>query len=402
MRFSIPTIATFLAYVLAAPVAAPDVSAPAHGNGFVTIPLSRKPAPPPSKIPDFAAGSPLTKELVNAVNAYFVDVEIGGQKQTASLDTGSPFLWVWYTKSEACTTDYATQCQQDGAYNPALSTHSNDTQTTFSVQYGKGYDQGEYFTDTAAIGAAVVPKLKFGVNYGYPGDGGFSPIFGVGPNDSADSNFAGLLKSNGVIKRNVYGLSLAEATDKTTSEISFGAINTGRFDGTLKGLSIVNDGQDHYTVEGSGKFGSRTLFTDQNVVFDSGTSLTLLQSDAFSEFLGGLDDLGITYHDEGGALYSMDCADAGKISINYNFAGKNIVVAGEDLTIQASLIDTSYSDSSRCIIGVQDGDDMNLFGDTFLRAVYTVYDNDNQLVYVAQAAHGKANNYVVITDAIPQ
>lgn len=400
MRFSITAAATFVAYALAAPIAAPEAQT-SSSDGFLAVPLAHNSPIPPSKIPNFAAGDPITVKMINEVMAYFVELELGGQKNKVHIDTGSPFLWVWNSNSDTCQSDeYKDQCASDGSYNPSKSSTSEDLGSSFQIQYGKGHAEGEYYSDTAALGAAKVNKLKFGVDPNNVNEGGFGTVFGIGPNRDDASSFSKQLLNDGVTKRQVYGMSFGEPGDQSSSEVTFGAINTGRFEGNLEKLSYGNDG--HFTVKGSGKIGDTEILSNRDVILDSGTSLTFLETDAYYNFIGAIRDAGIQLHDQGQGITAYLCSDADKApDATFTFGKKEIKVSVKELSIQGSQISSQISDQI-CILGVALGDgSMNLFGDTFLRSVYTVYDLERQEVHIAQGKRGQANNYKVVTADVP-
>lgn len=119
MRFSITAAATFVAYALAAPIAAPEAeSSPA--DGVLAISLAHDAPLEASKIPNFAAGdNVISIEMINEVMSYYVNIELGGQKNKVHIDTGSQFLWVWNSQSQTCQSDqYKDQCATDGSYDP--------------------------------------------------------------------------------------------------------------------------------------------------------------------------------------------------------------------------------------------------------------------------------------------
>lgn len=401
MRFSITAAATFVAYALAAPIAAPEAQS-SPSDGFIAVSLAHNGPIEASKIPNFAAGEdPITIEMINEVMSYYVELELGGQKNKVHIDTGSQYLWVWNSNSQTCTSDkYRAQCASDGSYDPKKSSTSKDLGSSFFIQYGKGSAAGEYYSDTAALGAAKVDKLKFGVNPNYVNDGGFGTVFGIGPNADDASSFSKQLLNGGVTKRQVYGMSFGEPGDQSTSEVTFGAINTGRFEGDLEKLPYGNDG--HFTVKGSGKLGDTDFLSNGDVILDSGTSLTFLETANYYSFIGAIRDAGIQLSGQGQGINAYICSDADNApDVTFTFGNKEIKISIKELSIRADYVSSQNSDQV-CILGVTLGDgSMNLFGDTFLRSVYTAYDLERKEVHIAQAKRGQPNNYKVVTGDVP-
>ncbi|KAG5358567.1 Acid extracellular protease [Yarrowia sp. B02] len=395
MHFSLATITALLTFVAAAPAQKGFVHAPIKKHNLTEV---------QSKIPNFASSGPITAELYNEVNAYQVEFSLGGQQISASIDTGSEILWVWNSDSDACQVDQQ-DCQQEGTYTPSQSSTGEDTGVPFNINYGKGHASGYLYKDTAVIGGATAPSFKFGVDTGDISSGGFSMVFGIGVNSDAESSISAQLQKSGAISRNLYGMSFSEAkyagTNVDNSEITFGAINTGRFEGSLKTIPRVQtSGLQHFSVQASAKMGDRELFEDDIVILDSGTTMTYFKSEYYPTFLDGLQDAGVSLQNYPGGWQGYPCSQNGDIHFTYSFSGKEIEVSGHDLAIPANMISANV-DSSVCYMGVGDGGDMNLFGDTFLRAIYSVYDLERDEVSIAQAAHGKPDNYLVITGDVP-
>ncbi|KAG5361302.1 Acid extracellular protease [Yarrowia sp. E02] len=395
MRFSISAAATLVAYALAAPIvpeAAPE--------GFLAVPMAHNGPVEHPKVPNFAT-NPISVEMINEVMAYHVNIELGGQKNKVHIDTGSHFLWVWNSNSTTCTSDtYKQRCLTDGSYDPAKSPTSQNLNTTFHLQYGKGHADGTYYSDTAVLGAAKVNRLKFGVSPFYVSQGGFDVVFGIGPNRDNSSSFSKQLVEDKVIQRQVYGMSFGQPGNNSTSEITFGAINKGRFEGQLEKLPYNNDG--HFTVKGSGKIGDTEFVSNGDIILDSGTSLTYLKTENYKTFMNALNNTGIELYPQPGGINVFVCAESTKVPDSvFTFGNKTIKIPLTEFSIRADTID-SRSSPNLCILGVAPGDgSMNLFGDTFLRSIYSVYDLERQEVHIAQAKGGLANNYTVVTGDVP-
>lgn len=393
MQFSLLTLATVLGLSLAAP----------SNPGFVHVPLSipkrdsSNSLNNPSKAPGY-----FNVDLLNEVLAYEGAIEVGGQEIKTIMDTGSSFLWVWDSNATYCSTDNMgiILCSLNGDYTPGKSKTSNNTGKSFHIQYGLGSASGDMYTDVVSLGGASVKNFHFGVNSGEFANNTI-PVFGIGPNPDNQTSFSAQLVEQGQIKRNAYGLSLGPVDDSEKSELTFGAVNTGRFEGKLKTLNIDNDPY-HYRVKASGSLNGDSFLKDGDVILDSGTSITYLNSEAWPKFEATLKKSGIELGSRNG-FNTIPCADGNKLKVELNFDGQIIKVSGEDLSL--SLKNIGVMDDTTCILGVLPGginlQEMNLFGDTMVRSIYAVYDLDHNQVSLAQAVHGKPDNYVVIDGAIP-
>ncbi|KAG5360649.1 Acid extracellular protease [Yarrowia sp. B02] len=392
MHFSIPTIAAFVGLALAAPA----------NPGFVHVPLSFPKREESLNNPLKAPGN-ITVELIASAVAYETNLLIGGQRNSVILDTGSPFLWVWDMNSDFCKgPETLLYCAFDGSYQPRSSSTGKNTGKHFKIEYGLGSASGPIYTDTVQMGSATLTDFPFGVN-----DGKFAnnsiPVFGIGPSPQANTSFSAQLVQQGLTKRNAYGLSLGPVDNSEFSEVTFGAVNTGRFDGKLKTLPIDDDPY-HYKLKASGSVNGESFLDNGDVILDSGTSLTYLNEDAYSKFSAAIAKAGIKFGTDQG-LPTFKCADGDKIAFELDFAGQKIKASGADLGIPLQLLDFTSTDNSSCVFGVLPGGKdirgLNLFGDTFLRNVYAVYDLDRKQVSIAQAVRGKPDHYVVIDGAVP-
>lgn len=400
MQFSLLALATVLGLSVAAP------AKPA----FVHVPLTRGPPAGsnslnnPSK--DASNGNnngEYNLQLLNEYLSYSASFQIGGQSISANMDTGSQILWVWSQDSEFCQSQAGSlSCALSGSYNASLSKTSRDTGETFDLQYGVGSASGDYYNDTLDFGGAPLTNFTFGVNAGAYANNS-SPVFGIGPNSDNDTSLSAQLVKQGYTKRNVYGLSLGPAGDSQIAELTFGAVNTGRFDGKLKTLKIDNDPY-HFRLKASGTINGKSFLDNGDVILDSGTSLSYLNPDTWSKFDEVVQNSGLTLGQTSG-FTTFPCADGDKLELELDFDGQVIKASGKDLGVPLYLISPRTKDTTSCILGVLPGgpnlDGFNLFGDTFLRNVYAVYDLDHNEVSLAQAVYNKPNNYVVIDGAVP-
>ncbi|KAG5365720.1 Acid extracellular protease [Yarrowia sp. B02] len=392
MKFSFAAIASFAALALAAPA----------NPGFLAVPMTRNPTPENIKGPAFAAGGGISVEMINEVMAYNVDINVGGSKVTVQVDTGSADLWVFSKESTYCEND-STLCQKYGSYDAHGSKNSKNTGEEFYIKYGIGSAQGTYYKDDASLGDAKVSGFQFGVSTGDKTSGDVS-VFGIGPTTGEATkktypNFPQLLKDQGVIKKNAYGMAFGLPGEKQGSEITFGAYNSGRYTGDLKTVDVTT--RDHFGIKCDGaKIGDKTILQGEDVVLDSGTSLTYLTRNNYQAVLDQVQAQGIQLTDAGQGISALPCSSIDKLSMEYTFSGKTIKVSGKDMTIPATYLDSS-DNSGLCLFGITEstGDlaDLNLMGDTFLRAIYTVYDIDDNKVSFAQAASGQEDKYVEIS-----
>lgn len=137
--------------------------------------------------------------------------------------------------------------------------------------------------------------------------------------------------------------------------------------------------------------GSTTQVTPQGyaqaVLLDSGTSATLLTDDVFSAIANGFGAV-----DLGDEDYVVPCRYAGANgSINYSFGGEDGVTIRVPISQVVGNLDfpgDQFSDADGgCEFGLGPPiQGFSIMGDTFLRSAYAVFDIDNNLAALAQAA----------------
>ena len=183
--------------------------------------------------------------------------------------------------------------------------------------------------------------------------------------------------------------------------VLFGGYDTEKYTGDLSVLQIQPDSQSgnitSFTVAWTSlsvtdpSSGTTTLTTDAfaaPAVLDSGTTLTGLPTDLYNQlaqFSGVINDPNY------GALVNCNISSYGG-TLNYGFGGSGgptINVPFYELavpTVDQNGNPLTFEDgSSACTFGLfpVDNGQSILFGDTFLRSAYVVYDLDNQQIGIA-------------------
>ena len=135
-------------------------------------------------------------------------------------------------------------------------------------------------------------------------------------------------------------------------------------------------------------------------ILDSGTTITLLPDDIAQSVF---DELGAEVSQELGAVV-VPCALGTKNgSLTYGFGGSggpSIQVAVSQLVLPLTLPNgrvPQYSNgAAACQLGIQAAGNLPvLFGDTFLRSAYVVYDLDNNRIALAQTDFNSTESNIV-------
>lgn len=204
------------------------------------------------------------------------------------------------------------------------------------------------------------------------------------------------MATEGLIKSRAFSLDL-RSIEEPEGAVIFGGIDTGKFVGKLEKIPMLNPsetplGADRYYIYLNGvgaTLPDGTAVASEPfslpVFLDSGGTYSQLPTEIFlaiGEAVPG------AQYDQKSNMFIVDCKIGDQPgSINFAFNNKVISVPWKDFVFD---IDTK----GLCVVGVlelegEDGEPV--FGDTFLRAAYVVYDQDNRNLHLAQAANCGTN-----------
>jgi hypothetical protein len=186
------------------------------------------------------------------------------------------------------------------------------------------------------------------------------------------------MKAQGVIKSRAFSLDL-RGVDNPTGALIFGGIDTGKYIGALAKLPILPAedtplGADRYYVTMTG---IGLTLPDGNIVqserlntpvfLDSGATLSHLPTRIYEALVGSFTD---AMFDLESGFYLVPCEVTElEGSVDFYFEGK---------TIRVPFNEFIWQQSGYCILGVMPDDEESILGDTFLRAAYVVYDQDQR------------------------
>jgi hypothetical protein len=295
---------------------------------------------------------------------------------------------------------------------------------------------GDYFQDTFSIGGAKIQNFQMGLATDTTIGIG---IMGIGYNTSEANiqtgngtvypNLPVAMVNSGLIKSNAYSLWLDDLRkffslsvfsrpptntpiEASSGSILFGGIDTAKYTGDLISVDVYPDtrGGDvtSFTVAWTSLSVQSSSGTDQltstsfaqPAILDSGTTITLLPDEVAAVIF---EELGATVSQQLGAVV-VPCALASKNgSINYGFGGVGGPVIKVDvsqlvlpLTTSDGRTPTYNNGEAACQLGIQAaGDVPTLFGDTFLRSAYVVYDLENNRIALAQTDFNATGSNVV-------
>lgn len=231
-------------------------------------------------------------------------------------------------------------------------------------------------------------------------------ILGMSPPISGKGDYPYVLDTmvaQGVIKSRAFALDL-RGVDNPNGALIFGGLDTAKYIGALSKLPMLDPsdtpgGANRYyvTMTGvgltlpSGEV-ARSAAIDVPVFLDSGGTLSQLPSNIFQAFAAAFQ--GAEY-DPSSGFYFLPCDMT-------DLAGSVDFYFGET-AIRVPFNDFIWQIEEYCILGVVESDGEPVLGDTFLRAAYVVFDQDNRNLHIAQAANCGENLVAIGSgkDAVP-
>jgi hypothetical protein len=299
-----------------------------------------------------------------------------------------------------------------GAFDETSSSSYNVLQQgTFSISYVDGTKiRGDYITDTFGVGGANVPNTimalaKSATEQDSVSD--FQGIMGVGF-ETGESRYAQtgetydnvitLLKKTGNINTLAYSLWLNDV-DNGKGSILFGGVDTEKYHGELTILPIQPDARsnsvvsftvvlDNFNVIGADNTNQYNKTNLQlPVILDSGTTLTYLPDSIAMDLYAGVGAVSSSTY---GVVVPCDLINS-PATFNFGFgnAGGPVIVAGIRqfvLPFPPDIPTPHFRTSGKaaCRWGIQASQGKpNLFGDTFLRNAYVVYNLEGGEIGIA-------------------
>jgi len=371
-----------------------------RGDGFIRSPVNAIPAPAPKVR---VRQNEVQIENQKTGTRYAIDIEVGTPPQslTLILDTGSPDTWINPTCQFA---NVPRDCESYPRYDYTKSKSVNVTRVTDTLVYGIGNSTIQYVRETVKLGSATITNQIIGVGletHSIPlGILGLSPpIRGVNDYDY----ILDTMKAQGVIKSRAFSLDLRDV-ESTDGALIFGGIDTSKYIGALQKLPMLPieqtpRGADRYYVNMTGVgltypdgSATRSQQISVPVFLDSGGTLSRLPTPIFQAFA---DSFKGAEFDRRTGFYFLPCEVADLTgSVDFYFGNKVIRVPFNDFI---------WHVQGYCVLGVLPDDEEPVLGDTFLRAAYVVFDQDNRNLHIAQAANCGTNLVAIGSgkDAVP-
>lgn len=265
----------------------------------------------------------------------------------------------------------STACGEHTTWTPTDSTSYKDAGEGFSIAYGTGTVEGELAQDSITIGSVEI-TMEFGVANTTSDDFthfAFDGILGLSMASGATDNFIDSVKSDKALTSNIFSVDLNRASDGTnTGELTFGGTNSAKYSGDITYTSVDSSAGGHWAVplDDMAYDGTKAGVTGKLAYLDTGTSYAFGPSDdvaALHKLIPGATS-------EDGVTYTAPCDT--DLPIALVFSGVNREISVKDWLSAADTDGTCTSN----IYGREAVTGAFLFGDVFLKNVYTVFDAD--------------------------
>ncbi|RDW71697.1 hypothetical protein BP5796_07731 [Coleophoma crateriformis] len=340
---------------------------------------------------------------------YMINLKIGTPPQTVTIqiDTGSSELWVNPTCSQAGNSNSIAVCNSLPVYSISSSSTGRHSGQGMQLYYGKGSCSGEYVIDTVNIGGANLPQTQFGMSsYSSSLAQGIMGIsWGYGLTTDY-YNILDQLTAQDYIASRTFSLDLG-SVDTASGSLIFGGLDSKKYSGPLEKRPIIPypsapDGYPRYWIymnsigispPGAYSKNYTSAGYKQPVFLDSGGTLSRLPADIVNMMLG--DFPGAV--SQGNGLFTIPCAvGAQSGTVDFGFGSTIIRVPYHQFIWTAG--------PNVCVLGaIATSGNSFVLGDTFLRAAYVVFDQDNGNLFVANGANCGSNVVAIGSgpDAVP-
>ncbi|KAF9048515.1 aspartic peptidase A1 [Panaeolus papilionaceus] len=320
---------------------------------------------------------------------YLAKVQLGTPPRDFEIlmDSGSADFWVG---AENCQSQAGGGCGNHIFLGPQSSSSFVDTKAPFQVTYGTGQVSGDIITDNVSIAGLSLPAHTFGVatteSVDFSSDQTpFDGLMGLAKSQLSEQQTLTppeSLAKAGLITDPIVSFKISRlADDKNDGEITFGGLDTTKFDqNTLVTLPNVNpDGFWEAALDASSVDGTDTGLKGRTTILDTGTTLMVVpaaDATAIHNLIQGAKSDG-----QGG--FTVPCTTTASVALTFN--GQAFAIDPRDIAFQPVDPNDPQGD---CVSGIAAGDVGGatewLVGDTFLKNAYFSTDVSTNTVSLAK------------------
>lgn len=328
-------------------------------------------------------------KVSNRNSFYTAQFKVGSRRDEVEVFLHSQLneLWFPYSRCDRYSSIYddltrrdrigLLECYDYGTFNPKNLTTFRLSEKYFEAFWGYQTARGYLGTDVVEFGGTS-SNITFGVGYYASTIGQLGLGFEYDSTQSNFTSFGDLLVKEGVISRNAYSLQLG-ANNASDGVLMYGAVDHGRYHGTLQKMKMVNtsaDGQfDAILINFDGiLYSGGWNSSNSSVIIDIAEEWLILPSSVvlkLAELLHG-------YRDSTDNSYQVPCFNLElRDVIRFYFSGVELQVPVRDLVFQL------YSSCLVSLIPYNEGP--YIIGQDVLKSAYLVVDLEGREVAMAQA-----------------
>ncbi|PTB37298.1 hypothetical protein M441DRAFT_30464 [Trichoderma asperellum CBS 433.97] len=318
--------------------------------------------------------------------SYFVQAELGSQKKKMYmlLDTGAGSSWVMGTD---CTSQ---ACTLHDSFGPSDSSTLKTSSKTFNIAYGSGSVSGSLVNDTISV-AGMSLTYQFGLASNTSSDFvhfAFDGILGMSMNSGANENFLSALGGAGLLDKSIFSVALSRASDGyNDGEVTFGATNPSRYTGAITYTSIPEGTDWSIPLDDMSYNGKKGNVGGINAYIDTGTSYIFGPSKNVKALHAVIDGA----QSSDGVTWTVPCDTTTPLVATFS---------GVDFSISPKDWVSPKDSTGKCtsnVYGYEVVQGSWLFGDTFLKNVYAVFDKDQKRIGFAKRTNTSTGNKSIAT-----
>ncbi|EFW99045.1 aspartic-type endopeptidase [Grosmannia clavigera kw1407] len=324
----------------------------------------------------FAVVTAATPAASNAVGidqdgtdfSYFVQATLGSNKTPMYmlLDSGAGTTWVMGTD---CT---SSACALHNSFGAANSSSLKKTGNSFSIAYGSGTVAGNLANDDITV-AGISVNMMFGLANKTSNDFSHFPfdgILGLSLSKGVTNNFWQVVMDGKLVDSNIFGISIWRDSDggSNNGELTIGTTDSSQYTGNIGYTAVDSSANGDWAIAmgNIGFDGSLAGVTDRLAYIDTGTTYMFGPKDDVAALHALIPGASTS---DGGTTYTAPCNT--DLPLTVVFSGVSYNISSEDWLSSGS--------SGNCTSNVYGREVVSgawLFGDLFLKNVYTVFDVD--------------------------
>lgn len=307
--------------------------------------------------------------------SYFVEAKFGAAEKPMYmlLDSGAGTTWVMGSTCKS------TACLMHNTFGPDDSKTLKVDAKDFSISYGTGTVGGQLAHDSISV-AGMKLDMRFGLANETSNDFTHFPfdgILGLSMGSGSTDNFMGSMMEKKMLDARIFSLNIGRASDGINNgQVTFGGADSSKYSGDISYTPVSPKANGDWAIQMDdfGHNGKTSGLTNRLAYIDTGTSYAFgSESDvaAIHKVIPGATSTDKIY-------YSLPCNTDTPLTVK--FSGVTYTISAKDWISKRD--GACWSN----IYGYEVVKGSWLFGDLFLKNVYTVFDGAQKRIGFASKA----------------